>query len=60
MPEQKLNLFQFTACHLLVVYKDLVRRMEQRGVRILAGTDTPYPYRVPGFALHEELAFFSC
>jgi hypothetical protein len=30
--------------------------MEQRGVQILAGTDTPYPYCVPGFALHEELA----
>ena len=30
--------------------------MDQQGVRILAGTDTPYPYCVPGFALHEELA----
>ncbi len=45
-----------TARRLFTVYKDLVRRMEQRGVRILAGTDTPYPYCVPGFALHEELA----
>lgn len=25
------------------------------GVRILAGTDTPWPYCVPGFALHDEL-----
>jgi hypothetical protein len=45
-----------TARRLLAVYRDLVRRMEQRGVRILAGTDTPYPYCVPGFALHQELA----
>jgi hypothetical protein len=29
-----------SARRLLAVYKDLVRRMEQRGVRILAGTDT--------------------
>jgi imidazolonepropionase-like amidohydrolase len=44
-----------SARRLLAVYQDLVRRMEQRGVRILAGTDTPYPYCVPGFALHEEM-----
>jgi imidazolonepropionase-like amidohydrolase len=25
-------------------------------VRILAGTDTPFPYCLPGFALHQELA----
>jgi cytosine/adenosine deaminase-related metal-dependent hydrolase len=41
---------------LLRVYSDLVRRMQQRGVRILAGTDTPNPYCIPGFALHRELA----
>jgi hypothetical protein len=45
-----------SARRLLTVYQDLVRRMERRGVRILAGTDTPYPYCVPGFALHAELA----
>src|SRR5579883_3442083 len=45
-----------TARRVFTVYQDLVRRMEQRGVRILAGTDTPYPYCVPGFALHRELA----
>jgi hypothetical protein len=45
-----------TARRLLTVYQDLVRRMERRGVRILAGTDTPYPFCVPGFALHQELA----
>jgi imidazolonepropionase-like amidohydrolase len=41
---------------LLPVYRDLVRRMDRRGVRILAGTDTPAAYCIPGFALHEELA----
>ncbi len=45
-----------SARRLLAVYQDLVGRMQRRGVRILAGTDTPYPYCVPGFALHEELA----
>jgi hypothetical protein len=44
-----------SARRLLAAYKDLVRRMDQRGVRILAGTDTPYPYCMPGFALHDEL-----
>jgi hypothetical protein len=44
------------AQRLMAAYRDLVRRMSQRGVRILAGTDTPFPYCVPGFALHEELA----
>jgi imidazolonepropionase-like amidohydrolase len=44
------------AHRLMAAYRDLVRRMSQRGVRILAGTDTPFPYCVPGFALHEELA----
>jgi hypothetical protein len=48
-----------TARRVFTVYKDLVRRMEQRGVGILAGTDTPYPYCVPGFALHEELALLA-
>ena len=45
-----------SASRLFALYQDLVRRMERRGVRILAGTDTPYPYCVPGFALHQELA----
>ncbi|HXT25606.1 MAG TPA: amidohydrolase family protein [Candidatus Eisenbacteria bacterium] len=34
----------------------LVGRMQKRGVDVLAGTDTPAPDVVPGFALHEELA----
>ena len=33
----------------------LVGEMQQSGVRILAGTDSPAPYVTPGFALHEEL-----
>jgi imidazolonepropionase-like amidohydrolase len=44
-----------TARRLLAAYKNLVGRMQQRGVRLLAGTDTPYAYCVPGFALHREL-----
>jgi imidazolonepropionase-like amidohydrolase len=34
----------------------LVRAVRDAGVPILAGTDTPNPLMVPGFALHEELA----
>lgn len=44
------------ARRLLPVYRDLLLRMQRRGVRILAGTDTPNAYCVPGFALHGELA----
>lgn len=43
---------------MLAVYKDLLRRMQRKGVRILAGTDTPNAYCMPGFALHRELALF--
>jgi imidazolonepropionase-like amidohydrolase len=35
--------------------QETVRRMSARGVRILAGTDTPGLAAVPGRALHEEL-----
>jgi len=34
----------------------LVGQMQRRGVRILAGTDSPAPYVFPGSALHDELA----
>ncbi len=33
----------------------VVRRLHEAGVRILAGTDTPNPFTVPGASLHEEL-----
>jgi len=32
-----------------------VRALHEGGARILLGTDTPNPFVVPGFALHEEL-----
>jgi imidazolonepropionase-like amidohydrolase len=34
----------------------LVRKMQQAGVRILAGTDDGNPYSFVGFGLHDELA----
>ena len=34
----------------------LVRALRRHGAGILAGTDTPNPFLVPGFSLHEELA----
>ncbi len=33
----------------------LTAAMQKAGVKFLAGTDTPYPYSIPGFALHDEL-----
>jgi imidazolonepropionase-like amidohydrolase len=35
---------------------EVVGAMHRRGVRLLAGTDSPSPYCVPGFSLHDELA----
>lgn len=34
---------------------DLVQTMHEAGVDFLAGTDTPNPYVIPGFSLHDEL-----
>jgi len=36
---------------------DIVDGMQRAGVPILAGTDTPNPYCLPGFSLHDELAW---
>jgi cytosine/adenosine deaminase-related metal-dependent hydrolase len=35
---------------------EIVGEMNGAGVPIMAGTDTPNPFIVPGFALHDELA----
>lgn len=35
---------------------DLVKQMQASGIPVLAGTDAPAPYVLPGFSLHEELA----
>lgn len=35
--------------------KQIVHRLQQLGVPMLAGTDAPYVNCVPGFSLHEEL-----
>jgi imidazolonepropionase-like amidohydrolase len=36
---------------------EIVGAMQHAGVGILAGTDTGNPYCMPGFSLHDELAF---
>lgn len=36
----------------------LTRRLHERGGRLLLGTDTPNPFVVPGFSIHDELALF--
>ena len=33
----------------------MIRRMYERGVHLVAGTDTPTPWIVPGASLHDEL-----
>lgn len=35
--------------------KKIVRALNQAGIRLLAGTDTPNPYCFPGFSLQDEL-----
>ncbi len=37
----------------------LVRRLHERGVRLIAGTDTPRPWVIPGASLHRELSLLS-
>ena len=39
----------------LLFYKKIVKHLNDNGVKILAGTDTPNPYILPGLSLHEEL-----
>jgi Amidohydrolase family len=36
-------------------YMDIVRTMRHAGVLFLAGSDSPDPYDIPGFSLHDEL-----
>lgn len=40
----------------LITMKRALRKMSGRGCRIIIGTDTPWPYVIPGFAVHDELA----
>ena len=40
----------------LITMKRALREMSKRGCRIIVGTDTPWPYVIPGFAVHDELA----
>lgn len=37
------------------VRKRLVRLFHERGARLLVGTDTPNPFVIPGYSVHEEL-----
>lgn len=36
-------------------YRKVVKALQAAGAPVLAGTDTPNPFVVPGFALHDEL-----
>ena len=36
-------------------HREILGLFERKGVKILAGTDAPWPYCVPGFSLHDEL-----
>jgi len=40
------------------VHADLVGRLNQAGVQMLAGSDCPNPFVYPGFSLHDELGLF--
>lgn len=36
----------------------MLRALHEAGAPLLIGTDTPNPYVVPGFSIHEEIGFF--
>jgi hypothetical protein len=36
--------------------KRCLARMQERGVTIAVGTDSPFPHLIPGFSVHDELA----
>ncbi len=38
------------------VHLQITRALHEGGARLLLGTDTPNPYVVPGYSIHEELA----
>lgn len=38
--------------------REMVRALHQSGAKLLLGTDTPNPWVVPGFSVHEELKNF--
>ncbi len=40
----------------LVTIKWVLREISRRGCRIILGTDILWPYVIPGFAVHDELA----
>jgi hypothetical protein len=42
-------------CSIVAFNKKLIPAFEAAGIPVLAGTDTPVPGMVPGFALHDEL-----
>ncbi|AXY76045.1 hypothetical protein D3H65_19555 [Paraflavitalea soli] len=39
--------------------KKIIRALNQAGIPLLAGTDTPNPYCFPGFSLQDELQIFT-
>lgn len=41
---------------IVVEMKRCLAHMQMKGLPIIAGTDTPFPYLVPGFSMHDELA----
>lgn len=51
--DPKLRLSRQTS---LITMKNALREMWFSGCQIVAGTDTPWPYVIPGFGLHDELA----
>ena len=50
LPEERLALQRNT-----INMKQCLAHMQKRGLPIIAGTDTPFPYLVPGFSVHDEL-----
>lgn len=41
-----------------VIRYQIVKALHKAGARLLIGTDTPHPFVMPGFSVHEELSNF--
>ena len=39
-------------------FKNCLARMQERGLPIALGTDTPFPHLFPGFSVHDELGMY--
>jgi imidazolonepropionase-like amidohydrolase len=54
--KSQIDVFSKSAKPRYLFEQSLIGKMNEKGVKILAGTDCPNPYVFPGFSLHDELS----